>query len=164
MPPIGFTVIPSSYVLLRRNGPRGREVLLQYRDGTGFLDEHWAFGAAGHIELGETVFDAALREVTEELGVGIKRDALIPLTVVHRRHEDDHPRNQRVDFFFACDEWTGDPRINESHKSSLLMWAPLDDLPSPVVPHELAVLEALAAGELSLVRTFGFQQPMTWQP
>ncbi len=156
---VGFTVIPSTYVLLRRSGRHGREVLLQYRDGTGFLDHHWAFGAAGHVEAGETVFDAAVRETAEELGVNIERQALIPLTVVHRRHENDDPVNQRVDFFFACDEWIGEPHIRERHKSSQLTWTRLDRLPVPVVPHELAVLEALAAGELAVVRIHGFAAP-----
>lgn len=153
---VGFAVIPSAYVLLRRNGPRGREVLLQYRDGTGFLDHHWAFGAAGHVEAGETVFDAAVREAAEELGVRITPAALVPLTVVHRRHEDDSPVNQRVDFFFACDSWLGEPEIRERHKSSQLTWARLDRLPTPMVPHEGAVLNALAVGELAHVRTHGF--------
>ena len=36
--------------------------------------------------------------------------ALMPLIVVHRRHEDDDPVNQRVDFFFAADRWEGTPR------------------------------------------------------
>ncbi len=156
---VGFTVIPSAYVLLRRNGTRGREVLLQYRDGTGFLDDHWAFGAAGHVEAGETVFGAAVREAAEELGVSIEVDALVPLTVVHRRHEDDAAINQRVDFFFACDRWLGKPQIQERHKSSQLIWARLDDLPTPIVPHELVVLEGLAAGELAPVRTHGFVNP-----
>lgn len=159
---VDFVVIPSSYVLLRRNGPGGREVLLQYRDGTGFLDDHWAFGAAGHVEPGETVFDAAVREAAEELGVRIEAGALIPLTVVHRRHEDDAPINQRVDFFFACDRWLGEPEIRERHKSSRLLWATLDRLPVPMVPHEGAVLDSLAAGDLSHVRTHGFSsEPRT---
>lgn len=153
---VGFAVVPSAYVLLRRQGPGGREVLLQYRDGTGFLDDHWACGAAGHVEAGETVFGAAVREAAEELGVGIELADLIPLTVVHRRHENDAAENQRVDFFFACDRWAGSPRILERHKSSRLLWADLDRLPVPVVPHERAVLEALAAGELGHVRTHGF--------
>ncbi|MBK7721817.1 MAG: NUDIX domain-containing protein [Austwickia sp.] len=153
----GLALIPSAYVLLRRHGTHGREVLLQYRQGTGFLDGHWACAAAGHVEPGETVFAAAVREADEELGVTICESALVPLTVVQRRHEDSQPINQRVDFFFACDRWSGEPSVREPEKSAALMWARLDQLPTPVVPHELAVLHGLRMGELAHVRAHGFR-------
>lgn len=123
------------------------------------MDEHWAFGAAGHVEAEESVFDAAVREVAEELGVRVDRRDLVPLTVVHRRHEDDDPINQRVDFFFAVDRWSGTPRTLEPDKSSDLAWFALDDLPSPVVPHEATVLRGLASGDLADVAVFGFARP-----
>jgi len=54
-----FRVVPAAYVLLRREG----QVLLQLRRGTGFMDGFWAAGAAGHVEAGESVLDAAVRDV-----------------------------------------------------------------------------------------------------
>ena len=151
-----FALIPAVYVVLRRRHGGHREVLLQYRDGTGFMDLHWACGAAGHVEAGESVFQAAVREAREELGIEIAPDALIPLVVVHRRQDDDDPVNQRIDIFFACDEWVGEPATQESEKSSDLRWFDAADLPTPVVPHEQRVLAALASGDLPLVATFGF--------
>ena len=47
----------------------GTEVLLQLRQNTGYMDDHWAAAAAGHVERGETAYDAARREALEELGV-----------------------------------------------------------------------------------------------
>lgn len=66
-----FVVVPAAYVFLVRPDPtsRGREVLLQLRRGTGFMDGHWAAAVAGHVERGETVFAAACREAAEEIGV-----------------------------------------------------------------------------------------------
>ena len=64
-----FTVVPASYVFLLREGPLGTEVLLQLRAGTGYMDGYWAAGVAGHVEKGETVYDAAAREAREEVGV-----------------------------------------------------------------------------------------------
>ncbi|MEP7161102.1 MAG: NUDIX domain-containing protein [Dermatophilaceae bacterium] len=151
-----FALIPAAYVVFRRHREGRREVLLQYRRGTGFMDEHWACGAAGHVEAGESVVRAAVREAREELGVVIDADDLVPLTVVHRRHEDDSPVNQRVDFFFAVDSWKGEPRTVEPDKSADLAWFPLDALPAPVVPHELRVLRGLADGDLALLCTVGF--------
>ena len=75
-----FAVIPAAYVLLRR----GDEVLLQLRQGTGYYDGHWACGAAGHIERGETLLAGAARETREELGVEVDESDLEVLTVMHR--------------------------------------------------------------------------------
>ncbi|MGA9749363.1 MAG: NUDIX domain-containing protein, partial [Nocardioides sp.] len=75
-----FTVVPAAYVVFLRDD--AREVLLQLRRGTGYMDEHWACAAAGHVEVGETVHEAAAREATEEVDVA---DAvLVPLTAMQR--------------------------------------------------------------------------------
>ena len=50
-----FVVVPASYVFFLRDD----RVLLQLRQGTGFMDDHWAAAAAGHVEKGETAYDAA---------------------------------------------------------------------------------------------------------
>lgn len=149
-------LVPAVYVILRRRTRDRREILLQYRDGTSFMDRHWACGAAGHVEAGESLYQAAVREAREELGVTIRAQDLVPLIVVQRRHEDGTPINQRVDFFFACDTWSGEPSTQEPLKSSDLQWVDLENLPEPVVPHEERVLRALAAGDLPLVATSGF--------
>ena len=73
-----FSVVPSSYVYRRRGG----SVLLQLRQNTGYMDGCWAAGAAGHVELGETAADAAVREVHEELGLATAPDALTPIAVM----------------------------------------------------------------------------------
>lgn len=146
-----FVVVPAAYVFLLR----GDEVLLQLRQGTGYRDGYWAAGAAGHVERGETVFDAAVREVAEELGVGIDPVDLIPVTAMQRT-ATDAPIDQRVDFFFTCRRWTGEPRRMEAAKSADLRWCPLDALPDPVVPHELSILDALHAGTVAPITTFGF--------
>ena len=33
------------------------------------MDDHWAAAAAGHVEKGETAYDAARREAVEEVDV-----------------------------------------------------------------------------------------------
>jgi hypothetical protein len=53
---------------------------------------------------------------------------------------------QRVDFFFECSRWSGVPRLLKADKAAELRWFDLDALPTPVVPHELFVLETLADG------------------
>lgn len=147
-----YRVVPAAYVLLRR----GDAVLLQLRQNTGYRDGHWAAAAAGHVELGEAVHAAACREAAEELGVTIAAADLVSLTAMHRTHGNGLPIDERVDFFFECRRWAGEPRAAEPHKTADLRWFALDALPDPVVPHERAVLDGLRAGSLPPVVAFGF--------
>jgi 8-oxo-dGTP diphosphatase len=147
-----FRVVPAVYVLLRREF----EVLLQLRKGTGFRDGYWAVGAAGHVEAGESVLAAGVREAREELDVGIREPDLEALCAMHRTEGTGRAVDERADFFFTCSRWTGRPRRVEEHKSADLRWFALDALPEPVVPHELAVLARLRAGAVPAVLTYGF--------
>ena len=147
-----FRVVPAAYVFLRR----GEDVLLQLREGTGFMDGHWAAAAAGHVEADESAFDAACREAHEELGVTIDQADLRPLTAMHRTQGNHAQVDERVDFFFECWAWHGEPRLVETEKAADLGWFSLDALPHPVVPHEQVVLDALHAGHVDPIVTFGF--------
>jgi len=149
---VRFQVVPAAYVVLRR----GDEVLLQLRQGTGYRDGFWACAAAGHVEEGESVLAAATREALEELGVRIDAGDLEPLTAMHRTYANGRPVDERVDFFFTCSRWQGDPRRLEPNKSADLRWFALDALPDPVVPHERAVLDLLGTGAVPPIVTHGF--------
>jgi 8-oxo-dGTP pyrophosphatase MutT (NUDIX family) len=153
---VRFCVVPAAYVLLLRTTDRGDEVLLQLRQGTGYRDGHWAAAAAGHIEADESVLAAACREAAEEIGVVITPGDLHPLTAMHRTHGNHQPIDERVDFFFECRTWQGEPRLMESAKAADMRWFPLDALPDPTVPHEQHVMDALRAGTLTPITTWGF--------
>jgi 8-oxo-dGTP diphosphatase len=151
-----FQVVPAAYVVLQRN-VSARQVLLQLRSGTGYRDGHWACAAAGHVEAGESVVEAALREAREEIGVRIAPADLVPLCAMHRTHGNGKPVDERVDFFFTCTRFDGLPRLLERHKTADLRWFDLDGLPEPVVPHEQRVLDLLRAGQVPAILTEGFR-------
>jgi 8-oxo-dGTP diphosphatase len=153
---VRFRVVPAAYVLLLRGTGRGAEVLLQLRQGTGYRDGHWAAAAAGHVEADESVLAAACREAAEEVGVKIEPADLEPLTTMHRTHANHDPIDERVDFFFGCHRWAGEPRLLEAAKAADIGWFPLAALPEPVVPHERYVLDGLRDGTLPTITTFGF--------
>lgn len=147
-----FSIVPSSYVYLRRGG----SVLLQLRQNTGYMDGLWAAGAAGHVELGETAADAAVREAREELGIGIQPANLSAVAVMQRTDGTDAPIEQRVDWFFVCDAWQGDPRILEPRKCAELAWFDLDALPARMPLYEREALRALRAGGTATLLSHGF--------
>lgn len=148
-----FVVVPAAYVFLLRDGVAGPEVLLQLRQGTGYMDDHWAAAAAGHVEQGETAVDAARREAVEEIDV---HDLDLQFVTAMQRTRGGEPIDERIDFFFTARSWSGEPRIVEPAKCADLRWCPLDALPEPVVPHELSVLQAIRSGTTAPYSTFGF--------
>ncbi|MDO9457287.1 NUDIX domain-containing protein [Nocardioides sp.] len=153
-----FVVVPAAYVFLLRDPSAGSgggtpEVLLQLRQGTGYMDDHWAAAAAGHVERGEDALNAARREALEEVGV---TDLDLRFVTSMQRTRHDLPIDERIDFFFTARTWTGEPRIVEPTKCADLRWWPLDALPEPVVPHERVVLDGLRDGSIHPYTSFGF--------
>lgn len=148
-----FAVVPAAYVYLLREGDHAPEVLLQLRSGTPYMSGHWAAAAAGHVERGETAYDAARREALEELGL---TGLALEFEFTMSRTQGGEPIDERVDFFFTARDWSGEPRVLEPDKTAEVRWCPLDDLPEPVVPHERLALSRLGSGERYL--THGFTQ------
>lgn len=138
-------LVAAAYVVLRRSGAMGDEVLLQRRAGTGYMDGWWAL-VAGHVDPGESVHEAAVREAAEEAGVGVAPEHLHPLTALHRFERHGPAVEQRVDLFFEVTRWTGEPGLQEPDRAAAMGWFALADLPEAVVPHERTVLDLLAAG------------------
>src|SRR5262245_56762891 len=121
---------------------RGDQVLLVRRCHTGFEDGKLSV-VAGHVEQGEAVTQAALREVYEEVGMSLSRDRLRVVGVIHRKS-----REERVDFFLAYPlESTAEaPRNLEPEKCSELVWANLANLPDDTIPYVRAGIEKFRSG------------------
>ena len=97
----------------------GRLLLLR-RANTGFLDGHYGL-PGGHCDDDEEVLEAARREVLEEAGLHVTE--LEPCLAM--------PFRGGVDFIFEAKRWSGRAIIGEPDKCDDLVWAPVDDLPSP---------------------------------
>lgn len=146
-----FALVPASYVYLLRDGTDGTEVLLQRRGPVPYMPGHWAAAAAGHVEPGETAYDAARREAVEELGItAVDLDFVLTM----QRSRFGPAVEERVDWFFTSRSWSGEPRIVEPDKCAEIRWCRLDDLPEPMVPHEAHALAHLFSGVGYL--TFGW--------
>ena len=151
---MSFVVVPASYVYLLRSRDGVDEVLLQLRQGTPYMDGHWAAAAAGHVERGETAYAAAQREATEELGI---TDVALEFAFTMQRTRGGEAIDERVDFFFTARDWAGEPRIVEPDKAGALRWCPLTELPDPMVPHEAYALSQLGTDQRYLSHGFPMQ-------
>ncbi len=132
-----YRSIVDVYVLLRRHDGM---VLLLERAGTGYADGQLC-PPSGHLEEGESVIDAAIREAREETGVIIEPADLSFSHVVHHRN----PQGQgRVGFFFATTRWQGEPANMEPHKCAGVLWADPARPPANTVPYTAAALASIS--------------------
>ena len=132
------------HVIVERDG----DVLLLRRAGTGFFDGLYSL-PGGHVEPGESLLEAAVREMSEETGLGLHADALEYIGVVHRRSDTN-----RVDFFVRAGRFTGEPQICEPDKCDRLGWFGRDCLPAATVPY---IRSALAERPMPWLLELGWQ-------
>ncbi len=131
-----FKMIASAYLLFIKNG----NILLLRRMNTGYEDGKYGL-VAGHVDEGESITQAALREAKEESGVDIHPEDLEVKTTMHRRQDDE-----RVDFFFEVKKWSGEPQNMEPDKCDDLRWFPLNELPSNTIPYIRQAIECCRKG------------------
>ena len=119
---------------------RDQEVLLLRRYNTGYEDGKYSL-VAGHIDAGETVTQAAIREANEEAGVRLLPDDLRVAHVMNRKSNDE-----RIDFFIEVRHWDGEISNREPEKCDHLAWFPLTALPDNMIPYVRAALERCQQG------------------
>lgn len=121
---------------------KNNKILLQKRKGSKLWPGYYAL-PAGHIDEGETQFDALIREAKEELGIEIDLNNIINSYVVLRRNYfkiDDKQLEPYIDYYFEINDYKGAPKIMEKDKCDELIWSSIDDLPEPFINYEGAFL------------------------
>jgi len=109
---------------------KDNQILLLRRFNTGYEDGNHSV-IAGHIDGGEDVYTAMIREAKEEAGIGIALDDLKIVQVMHRKKADE----ERIDYFFECSDWSGDIVNGEPDKCDKLDWFSADDLPKNTIDY-----------------------------
>jgi 8-oxo-dGTP pyrophosphatase MutT (NUDIX family) len=127
---------------------RGEEVLLLRRANTGYEDGKYSV-VAGHLDGGETVVAAAVREAREEAGIALDPAAVRVVGVMPRRANDE-----RIDFFVAAGAWSGEIANCEPQKCDELAWFPIAGVPGNTIPYVRRALENYRAGRW--FESFGF--------
>ena len=105
------------------------QILLLRRFNTGYQDGKFSV-VAGHVDAGETVTQAAMREAKEEVGVSLKSEDLEVVHVMNRKSDDE-----RIDFFMTIKRWTGSIHNCEPEKCDQLTWYPIAELPENMIPY-----------------------------
>ena len=105
------------------------KILLLRRYNTGYEDGNYSV-VAGHLNGGEKVTAAAVREAREEVGIVIREKDIEIVQVMHRLSDDE-----RIDFFVTVSAWEGEITNNEPDKCDHLAWFSLDELPENTVPY-----------------------------
>jgi len=108
-------------------GADGRVLMQQRPEGK----QHgglWEF-PGGKVEAGEAPVQAAVRELAEELGVGLLAESLHPVGFA----ENYAPAQPRavVILLYACREWTGDPQCLDAQA---LAWEAPHAVPALAMP------------------------------
>ena len=122
---------------------KDNKILLQKRKGTKLWPGYYAL-PAGHIEEGETQYDALVREAKEELGIDINLKNIKNSYVVLRRNYfkiDGKILEPYIDYYFEINEYDGVPQIMEKDKCDELIWSDIYNLPKPFINYEGAFLE-----------------------
>ena len=126
-------------------------VMLLRRYNTGYEDGNYSV-IAGHLDGGESVVAAAIREAEEEAGIRIRPEDVRVVGIMHRREDDE-----RVDFFVEVRQWEGMPVNQEPHKCDELAWYAVDRLPANVIPYVRRALDNARNGiYFDTYGTFGF--------
>lgn len=111
------------------------ELLLLERMNTGYKDGCYSL-PGGHVEAGESVSRAAIREVFEETQIVIEH--VCPRVVM--------PFQDGVDFIFEASCWEGVPKVGEPESCARVGWFDQDSLPPNVVSFVPKALDLIESG------------------
>ena len=124
-----FKAFSAVGLMLMRNNNGKEEILLQKRKNTGYCDGCYDFSATGHVEDGESMTSALIREAKEELNIDIKAEDIEFIALSHRNEKEIYYNG-----YFKVLKWHGIPKINEPDKNEEIKWFDIDNLPKNLVP------------------------------
>lgn len=135
-----YSRLAVNLVLIRINENNEKQILLQLRKNTGYMDNMYDFACSGHVNKNESYTQALVREAKEELGIILKEEDLEFLAVNH------HFQADHVQLFFTTKEYKGIPNVCEPDKCGGLLWSKIKELPENIIPYVANVIEDINLG------------------
>ena len=110
-------------LMLTRDNNEKKEVLAALRKNTGFNDGEYEL-PGGHVDAGEDLMQAMIREAKEELNIELNRE---DLKIIHILH---HYKGNRLKFIISANSYAGNLEIGEPDKCEKLEWFNINELPT----------------------------------
>ena len=136
-----MTAIASAYLILLRSN----QVFLMKRQNTGYEDGNYGV-IAGHVEPGETLTDAMIREAREEAGIELSADDFAFSLLLHRYASSSDPPARLDVFFTVVSDKVFEPSNNEPIECAEIGWFPLDNLPENCIAFIRYAIEQVRQG------------------
>lgn len=125
------------------------EILFQRRCGSKLWPDFLGL-PAGHVDKGEDVYQALVREAREELNIDINVKDIEDTFVVNRINKNLKPY---YDIYFVIKSYKGMIKINEPNKCQELKWFLLGNMPDDVIEFEKMALTNYKKGiKFSVIR------------
>ena len=140
------------FLILTRVNNGKKQILLQKRKNTGYMDGKYDMACSGHLEKGETLSQAVVREAKEEIGITINEMDLELVSVIHPYQEN------YLNLFFMTPRYQGIPKIMEKEKCEDLNWFDIDNLPENTIDRIKNVLKNIEKGLLYDDGDFTYQK------
>ena len=121
-----YSVILTVSLMLEKDG----KLLMMKRKNTGYMDNMYGF-VGGHVEEGETLKDAMVRETKEEAGIYVDAKDLTFVCAVRGPQESNY-----INLFFRTEKYKGTPDIMEPQKCESLEWFDMDNIPENTIEAE----------------------------
>lgn len=122
------------FVILERDN----KIFFLRRANTGWADGLLTI-PAGHVDKGDQVREAAIKEAKEEACVDIQIE---DLEFVHV----DFLRDEYTNFYFRAKKWNGEPQLGEPELASEVLWIDKTTIPEDVTPQLKRMFRQIAAG------------------
>ena len=127
-------------MLTRQNQKnKNQEILLMLRKNTGYNDGMYEL-PGGHVDAGEDLINAMIREAEEELKIKLKYE---DLKIEHLLH---HYKGDRLKFIISTDKFEGIPQIGEPDKCEKIEWFDINRLPENIDKRANKVLQEIQNG------------------
>lgn len=134
-----YSRLAADLIITRINNGK-KEMLMQLRQNTGYMDNMYEPACGGHVEEDESFVKTIIREAKEEIGIEVKEEDLKFLSLYHS-YKTNH-----VLLFFTVDKYKGTPSILEPEKDGGLKWFDIENLPENTIPYLPQILDGLKHG------------------
>lgn len=131
-------IIPCVFLFLRKEN----KILLSRRFNTGHEDGKYSL-VSGHLERGEVLEEALIREAKEELSISLKKKDLSLIYVLSREMAE----GGRIDFVFTANNWRNKIKNNEPNKCDDLKWFDIKKMPPNIIPYTKVMIEGILSNK-----------------